>query len=275
MSKLYNSYSANKAIRYAKRTSDSDAVSSRKLAGGSRITRSGDDAAGLSVSTKLKSTIKSNQMAARNTNDAFSILQVMEGTINEMGNMVTRIRELAMRSASDTISDIEREITQGEVTHILQEINRMSQGSEYLDHKLLKGDRKRLDIQVGRSNNEKNRITLDLKDFAQSPLALGIADIKVDSKHRARTSLIKIDYAVGVLAESRSKLGATSKRLESTLNNLNISVENSESAKSRITDTDYAQETANKARNSILAHGQATAIHQTQNSGRRYLRLLE
>jgi flagellin len=275
MTKLYNSYSAQKAIRYSKKTNNEIASSTSKLAGGKRITKASDDAAGLSISSKMKSLISSKAMATKNTSDAFGLLQVMDGVVSEMGNMVIRLRELAINSASDTVSNVERDLIQTEVTSILYEMKRVAENTEFGGQKLLTGEEKKLDFQVDTKNDSNSRIGINLKEFAQTPYALGITDVRVDTQHRARMALIKIDFAQEQLIKSRSKIGSTTNRLESTLNNLSVDIENKKSANSRIEDTDYAKETALNAKNRILSNAQSAVMVQVSNQGRNYLKLLE
>lgn len=248
--------------RETRQTTEKLSQNSAKLASGNRIVRSSDDAAGLSISEKLKASTRSKQQASRNAQDSMGVLEIMEGTLSGMSEMIVRMRELSIQAASDSVSDTERGMLNLEVTGLLQELKRTAEGTEYLDNKLLKGDNKKLTVQVDKGNNEYDRISIDLVELAQTPLALGISDVKVDSQLRARLSLQKLDYAQGSLSQSRAKLGAMMSRMESTINNLSTSVVQETNANSRIKDLDYAQATAEQTSAKIRQSGQVSLAAQ-------------
>ncbi len=274
MTKLVSNHSNIQARRYSKLTQRESAKSSLRLASGSRINQAADDAAGLSIATNLNSKTRSKQQAVRNSNDAHNILQTMDGVLNEMGSMIIRMRELAIGAASDTYSDIERAMMQNELSQTSHEMNRIANSTDYLDHKLLVGNDKKLQIQVNTNNGEKNRINIDLKDMAQTTYALGIADINIETQHRATISLAKIDYAQNEISHSRAKIGGISSSLESNIQKLNVDVENEKASHSRIKDADVAEETAASLKNKILQDAQTSAMVQTTNMGRDYLKLI-
>lgn len=275
MTKLFSSHSSLANLRYGRKNAEQVHQSVRKLASGERITRAADDAAGLSISSKVASKIRSRYQAMRNANDAIGFVQVMEGAMNEMSNMVVRIRELAIASASDTYAPSEREMMDLEVTHILNEIKRISSSTELFGQDLLQGIDRTLDIQVDVKNKSSHRIGLDLREFAQSPFAIGINDVRINTQHRARISLIKLDYAVNSISESRAKLGAISNRLQSTIKNLGNSQENAEQTHSRIKDADYAKETATAVAGNLKSQIQAQAGNMINAGSRHLLKLLE
>ncbi len=260
--------------RETRKTSEEISHNSAKLASGSRIVRSSDDAAGLSISSKLNASTKSKQQASRNAQDSLGVLEIMEGTLGVMGDMVVRMRELAIQAASDSVSDHERKLLNLETTGLLQELKRMAESTEYLDNKLLKGDKKKLDIQVDKGNNEQDRISIELVDLAQTPLALGISDVKVDTQLRARLSINMIDYAQKSLSGSKAKLGATMSRMQSAISNLSTNVVQEKNANSRITDLDYAQATAEQTSAKIRQNGQVSLASQMNNSKGDYLKLI-
>lgn len=274
MTKLFAADLSMRNLRHSRSTAEKVHQSVRKIASGERITRAGDDAAGLSISTKVASKIRSRYQAMRNANDAIGFVQVMEGAMDEMGNMVTRMRELAIAAASDTYSAHEREMMDLELTHSLNEIRRISSSTELFGSDLLNGDNKTLEFQVDVKNQKADRIKFDLRDYAQSPLAIGIHDIHVDTQHRARTALIKLDFAQNSLSESRARLGAISNRLQSSINNLDVSQENAEQANSRIKDADYAQETATSVASNLKSQIQAQAGSIINNGAQHLLKLV-
>ena len=274
MTKLFDTTNSLRSLRYAKTTSRAIESNSRHLASGSRITRASDDAAGLSISTKMNATNLSRRQAGRNANDAISVLQVMDGAVSGMSEMVTRLRELAIAASSGTYSDLERDMMNKESTQVLFEIERVSKSSSYLDNKLLTGDKKRLDIQVDAKHGENNRISIDLEDLAQTPYSLGISDVRLDTQHRAKLALAKLDYAQGEIGKSRAEIGSVTSRLSSTINNLEVSVENGSASHSQIKDLDYAQATAARAKNSIVQNAQVSVRTQIQKTGKHYLKLL-
>lgn len=275
MTKLIDTTNSLRSLRHSRATNREIISNSRKLSSGSRITRASDDAAGLSISTKMNAANLSRQQAGRNANDAVNVLQVMDGVVSGMSEMIIRLRELAIASSTGTNSDSERKLLDQESTQLISELERVSKGSKFLDQNLFQGDKKSLDIQVDAFNGSSNRISIKLDDLAQTPYSLGISDIKIDSQHRAKLSLAKLDYALGEISKSRAEIGSTSKRLESTINNLGVSVENGKAAHSRIKDLDYAQATAARVKSSIVQSAQVSVNAQINQSGKHYLKLLD
>lgn len=275
MSRINGTSSTLQNLRYSSQTNKKLEKDTRKLASGSRITSASDDAAGLSIVTSMNSKTRSKQAASRNANDALSVMQVMDGTLGEMSNMVIRIRELAIGAASDSYSDQERSMMNKEAQELLSEIDRQAKTSEYIGYKLLKGDSKQLDIQVDANSTNKDRINIDLKDLAQTPYALGIKDVRIDSQHQARLSLLKLDQAQKEIGRSRAKVGATTSRLGGIINKLGNDVTNNKNAESRIKDLDYAKATAENASNKIKKSAQTSVQVQTNNQNGDYLKLVE
>ena len=275
MTKLFNSQSSMRNLRYGKANSQKMSSSVRKLASGERITRAGDDAAGLSISTKIDSQVRSRYQAIRNANDSIGFMQVMEGSMQEMLNMVVRMRELSIASASDSYSDEERGMMDLEVTALLNEINRISSATELFGQKLTQGDERHLEFQIDIKNKKDHRLRLDLRDFAQSPFALGINDVKVNTQHRARMSLVKLDYAQKSISASVAKLGAFSNRVTSSIKNLENNQQNAKESNSRIKDADYAVQTAKAVSTNLKASMQAQAGNLINAGSKHVLKLLE
>lgn len=240
-----------------------------QLASGSRINKSADDAAGLAISESLKAQVRSARQATRNANDGISMVQVAEGGLNEVGNMVIRLRELGIQAASDTIGDRERGFINKEVQQLKNEIQRISQVTTWGTTKLLDGTTPTFDFQVGLFNNSfEDRISYPGSESVATLDHLGIAGIDYATKEGAQTSLVQLDEAQVRINDSRSNLGALQNRLQSTVNNLQISEENLSAANSRIRDTDVAYSTAELARNSVLLQAATSTLAQAnQTSG--------
>jgi flagellin len=267
-----SSLSAQRSLSANNRASESTLS---KLSSGSRITKAADDAAGLAISEKLKARIKSTDQANRNANDGISMVQTAEGGLDEISSMLTRLRELSVQSASDTVGDTERGFTDMEYQNLKQEIERISQVTEFNGTKLLSGEGDKLDFQIGVNNNDfQDRISYDTSAQNAGISGLGIADIDVASKDGAQGSLETIDMAIENVSGQRAKLGATQNRLISTSNNLQITKENLSAANSRIRDVDYAQASAQNARNGILNQAGTAVLAQANQNGQNALRLI-
>lgn len=246
-----------------------------KLSSGTRITKASDDAAGLAISEKLKANIRSNAQANRNANDGISMVQTAEGGLDEISSMLTRLRELSVQSASDTVGDTERSFSDMEYQNLKQEIERISQVTEFNGTKLLSGQGEKLDFQIGVNNDAfQDRISYDVQLTNASIESLGVNEISVASKEGAQTSLKTIDDAIDKVSGQRAALGAIQNRLVSTSNNLQITNENLSAANSRIRDVDYAQASAQNARNNILNQAGTAVLAQANQNGQNALRLI-
>jgi len=246
-----------------------------KMSSGSRITKAADDAAGLAISEKLKARIKSNTQANRNANDGISMVQTAEGGLDEVSNILTRLRELSIQSASDTVGNTERGFTNMEYQNLKQEVERIAQVTEFNGIKLLSGDGGELDFQIGVNNDDfQDRLKYDTASQNAKLDALGIDSISVDSKEGAQTALSTIDSAIENVSGQRAALGAIQNRLISTSNNLQITNENLNAANSRIRDVDYAEVTAMNAKNNILNQAGTSVLAQANAQGQNALRLI-
>jgi len=266
------SLSAQKSL--SKITSQEKEIST-KLATGSRINKSADDAAGLAISEKLKANIKSQQQANRNTNDGISMIQVAEGGLSETSNILVRLRELAIQSASDTVGDTERSFTDKEYQQLKQEVQRISETTSFNGNSLLDGSSDKFEFQVGTDADEfKSRISYNASEIQAGLGALGIEGESVSTKEGAQDSLEKLDNAITSLSGHRSTLGALQNRLQSTSANLETSIENQSAANSRIRDVDYAQATAERASNQVLKSAATSVLGQANANGQAALRLI-
>ncbi len=267
-----SSIAAQRALSKTNRVSENTLA---KMSSGTRITKASDDAAGLAISEKLKAQIRSNSQANRNANDGISMVQTAEGGLDEISNMLTRLRELSIQSASDTVGDAERGFTDMEYQNLKQEIERISQVTEFNGTKLLNGQGDKLDFQIGINNDAfQDRISYDVKMTNASMDGLGVSDITVANKEGAQNALSTIDSAIEKVSGQRAALGAIQNRLISTSNNLQITNENLSGANSRIRDVDYAQVSALNAKNNILSQAGTSVLAQANAQGQNALRLI-
>ena len=246
-----------------------------KLSSGNRINKSADDAAGLSISEVMKSTIRGFEQAKRNAGDGISMIQVAEGAMNESSNMLTRLRELAVQAASDTIGDRERGFIDKEVQQLKNEMERIAQTTRFGDIKLLDGSGDKYEFQVDVNNDDFNdRIAFDagLQDVTLS--ALGVEGLDYSSKEGAQDALGILEDAQVQVNGQRANLGALQNRLVSTTENLSNSVENWSAANSRIRDTDIAKSTADLAKYSVLQQAASGVLAQANQTSAIALRLI-
>ena len=267
-----SSIAAQRSLSQTNRQSESTLA---KMSSGTRITKAADDAAGLAISEKLKANIRSNTQANRNANDGISMVQTAEGGLDEISNMLTRLRELSIQASSDTVGDTERSFSNMEYQNLKQEIERIAQVTEFNGTKLLSGQGDKLDFQIGINNDAfQDRISYDTQMTDARLTGLGITDIDVSSKEGAQSSLSVIDSAIERVSGQRAALGAIQNRLISTSNNLQITSENMSAANSRIRDVDYAKASAENAKNNILNQAGTAVLAQANAQGQNALRLL-
>lgn len=246
-----------------------------QLSSGSRITKAADDAAGLSISETLKSTIRGYTQAQRNANDATSMVQVAEGGLGEISNILTRLRELGVQASSDTVGDVERGFINKEVQQLKEEVERIAQSTRFGKSKLLNGDGEDYSFQIDINNNDnEDRISFNASELTATADALGIGDFDFSDKQSARTSLEVLEESQRNVNGMRAKLGAIQNRLVSTTENLGVAIENFSSANSRIRDTDIAQSSAELSRNSILLNASVGVLAQANAQPQAALRLI-
>lgn len=246
-----------------------------QLSSGSRITKAADDAAGLSISENLKSVGRSLQQASRNANDGISMVQVAEGGLNEISNIMTRLRELGIQASSDTVGDRERAFINKEVQHLTDEADRISKTTRFSGVNLLDGTGVQFDFQVGINNDQKlDRISFDAAETNATADALGLAGIDFSTKEGAQEALTIIDEAQVQSNGFRASLGALQNRLASTVDNLGVSYENLSAANSRIRDTDIAMATAELTRNNILLNASVSTLSQANAAPQMALKLI-
>lgn len=246
-----------------------------RLASGSRINHAGDDAAGLAISENLKAQIRGMRQAKRNGMDGVSLIQVSEGGLNEISNMLVRLRELSIQAASDTIGDTERQFTDREFQSLKQEIDRIANVTQFNGTPLLNGKTGIFEVQVGTHNNPiLDRIVYNGERSDSSLDALKLGGESVATKQGAQLSLSVIDDALIRVNSIRADLGAMQNRLQSTINNLAISDENLSAANSRIRDTDMAEEVSEMTKQNILMQSGIAVLGQANSSNQSALKLL-
>jgi len=255
-------------------STEETAKSFARLSSGERISKSSDDAAGLSISTNLEASVRGLRQAQRNANDGISLVQTAEGGMNEVSNILIRLRELSVQAASDTVGDVERGFINKEYQSLKSEVDRIAQATTFNGTQLLNGEGKELSFQVGTNAGEHNRINFDTSKSDVRTDSLGIDGIEVLSKDAALESFEKIDQAINRVNENRSNMGAMQNRLHSTSNSLGIATENLSDARSRIADTDIALETSNMIKNNIIQQAGVSVLAQANSAPQSALKLL-
>ena len=244
--------------------------STEKLSSGYKINRAGDDAAGLSISEKMRSQIRGLNKASSNAQDGISLIQVAEGALNETHSILQRMNELATQAANDTNTSTDRTALQQEVNQLTSEINRIQSTTQFNTMNLLDGTFKNKNLQVGSLSGQSIGISISNMN-AQS---LGVSGLKVSSFGQAGAAMSKIQAAIDTVSTQRSKLGALQNRLEHTINNLDTTSENTQSAESRIRDTDMASEMVQYSKNNILSQAGQSMLAQANQSNQGVLSLL-
>ena len=246
-----------------------------QLASGSRITKSADDAAGLALSESLKSQVASYNMAKRNAMDGQSMVQVAEGGLNEISNILVRFRELAVQAASDTVGDRERSFLNEEVNQLKQESDRITASTRYGATNLLDGSGNEFAFQVDIGNDDfKDRITYDAGRINVALSEIGLDGLDYSNKDGAREALEKIEDAQFTVNGHRASLGAIQNRLISTQSNLSVGIENISAANSRIRDADIAESTAELTKNNVLLNASQAVLSQANQQPASALRLI-
>jgi flagellin len=255
--------------------SNQQSTTMARLASGYRINNASDDAAGLAISEGMKANIRGFRQANRNANDGISLVQIAEGGLNEVSNMLTRLRELAIQAASDTISDRERGYTDVEYQQLKEEIQRVSDTTEFNGVPLINGIGGIFDIQVGVKNDQFNdRISFDSTGTNSTLEGLGLTELSVIDKLSAQDSLAFVDDAINAVSGMRANIGAFQSRLTSASSNLMISDENLSAANSRIRDTDVAAESTTLAKTNILMQAATAILGQANTQQQLALKLL-
>jgi flagellin len=247
-----------------------------RLASGNRITQAADDPAGLAIAESMRSRIRSYRQAGRNAADGVSLLQTADGSFSTISSTAIRLRELAMQSASDTVSSEERGYAGKEFLALKKEIQRVSNSTEFNGTKILNGSSKVYDLQVGINNDpSQDRISYNLKKIMKKIGDTSLSGASIESKVSAQNSLGKIDSFLNDLSAGRAEVGSVMKRMESIGQGIAISDESHSASRSKITDTDYALSVANRANANIKLQAGISVLGQTANVSKSALRLLD
>src|SRR3989344_4596263 len=274
--RINTNVTALKAQRNLTESTLGQADSLEKLSSGSRINRAGDDAAGLAISEKLKASIRGLVQATRNASDGISLVQTAEGGLNEIGNILIRLRELSVQAASDTVGPEEREYTNLEFQSLVQEVDRIAQVTNFNGTNLLNGQAADpLEFQVGLHNDPTNdRLSYDTSKQNATAQNLGLTELSSATKLGAQHNLGAIDKAISNLNGQRAELGALQNRLGSTVRNLGIQTENLSAANSRIRDAGFAEVSSGLPKQSILNQAGVSVLSQANSSQMGALKLL-
>ena len=253
-------------------TTGQQAKSSEKLSSGYKINRAADDAAGLTISEKMRSQIRGLAKASNNAQDGVSLIQVAEGALNETHSILQRMNELATQAANDTNTTIDRNAIKAEIEALKEEITRIANTTEFNDQKLLDGTFEDKHLQVGAKEDQ--NIDITIKDMKASGV-MKVADVKVSSYDLAKAAMTTIQDAINTVSTQRSDLGAIQNRLEHTIANLDNIEENTQAAESRLRDTDMAAEMVEYSKNQILAQAGQSMLAQANQSTQGVLSLLQ
>lgn len=247
-----------------------------RLSSGSKINHAGDDAAGLAISESLRAQIRGIGQAERNAQDGISLIQVAEGGMVEISNILIRMRELAVQASSDTVGQKERGFLNGEFQQLTEEIDRIANSIEFNGMPLLNGAGQTFEIQIGTKNNPLvDRIKLfDPYSSNVNLVSLGLNLATVAEKVSAQNSLGAIDKAINDVTSTRAEFGAMQNRLQSVINNLQVNKENMMAANSRIRDADLAEETSELTKSQILMQSGVSVLSQANSSMKAALGLI-
>lgn len=254
-------------------TTGAQAKSSEKLSSGYRINRAGDDAAGLTISEKMRSQIRGLNKASANAQDGVSLIQVAEGALNETHSILQRMNELATQAANDTNTTADRSAIQDEINQLGSEIGRIASTTQFNTMNLIDGNFKNKNLQVGSLSGQ--RIEINITAMTLTGIGLSANALSVITFSKAGNAMNKIQGAISRVSDQRSYLGALQNRLEHTIANLDNIAENTQSAESRIRDTDMAEEMVEYSKNNILAQAGQSMLAQANQSTQGVLSLLQ
>ena len=281
--RIFNNVPSMNAQRILGQNNDRLAGSVERISSGIRINRASDDAAGLAISEGLRSDIRTLRQAVRNANDGISLINITEGALNEQASILIRLRELAAQASTGTVGSTERQTIQLEFSALRNEIDRISNVTEFNGQKLVDGSLasgvasgSQIMIQVGLDSGANSRINLNeqINLAAVTASSLSIDTLSVTTSAAALTALDSINTAVGTVTQGRGKVGSVQNRLVRTVSNLAISVENLQAAESQIRDADIAEEVAMLTRNQIMVQASTAMVGQANLIPQSVLQLL-
>ena len=244
-----------------------------RLSSGLRIATAADDAAGLAISEKMRSQIRSYAVAGRNAQDGISLVQTAEGALNEVSNILSRMRELSVQAANGTMSLTDRQTTDVEFQSLMDEIQRVAMSTEFNAINLLQGGT--ADIQVGIGTAAYDRVTVNLVNTTTGAGGLNIDTMNVLDVAASPASITAVDLAIDLVNTARGELGASQNRLQSVFSSIMNVRENLSAAESRIRDVDVAWETADLTRNTILQQAAVSVLAQANVQPQLALSLLQ
>ena len=253
-------------------TTSAQAKSAEKLSSGYRINRAGDDAAGLSISEKMRYQIRGLDKASDNAADGVSLIQTAEGALNEAHSILQRMNELATQAANDTNTTVDRESIKDEIDELKDELDRIQSTTQFNTQNLLTGSFNNKKLQIGALKDQ--TMSISISSMSASAIGLTSANLKVNSNASAGVTMSAIQKAIESVSKQRSKLGAIQNRLEHTIANLDTTSENTSSAESRIRDTDMADEMVSYSKNNILAQAGQSMLAQANQSTQGVLSIL-
>ena len=281
--RIFNNVPSMNAQRLLGTNNDRLAGSVERISSGIRINRASDDAAGLAISEGLRSDIRTLRQAVRNANDGISLINITEGALNEQASILIRLRELAAQASTGTVGSTERQTIQLEFSALRNEIDRISNVTEFNGQKLVDGSlasgvasASQIMIQVGLDSGANSRINLNeqIDLAAVTASSLSIDSLSVTTSAAALTALDEVNNAIGTVTQGRGKVGSVQNRLVRTVSNLSISIENLQAAESQIRDADIAEEVAMLTRNQIMVQASTAMVGQANLIPQSVLQLL-
>jgi flagellin len=256
-------------------TTESQKKVTEKLSSGYKVNRAADDAAGLTISEKMRSQIRGLTQASANAQDGVSCVQTAEGALTEVHSMLQRMNELAVKAANGTNTSADRSAIQSEVSALAKEISRVAQSTQFNTLNLLNGSFSAgKNLQVGTANVADQRIVVSIAKMDATTLGVSKTSINVGTESGAQQAITKITQAIAKVSKQRSDLGAIQNRLEHTIANLDNVVENTTAAESQIRDTDMAKTMVEYTKNNILAQAGTAMLAQANQSTQNVLSLL-
>ncbi|GAK03032.1 flagellin protein FlaA [Geomicrobium sp. JCM 19037] len=275
---INNNMSAMNAHRQMGVNQNSMQSSMEKLSSGQRINRAGDDAAGLSISEKMRAQIRGLDQASRNAQDGISLIQTAEGALDETHSILQRMRELAVQASNDTNDAPDREAIGNELAELGKELERIMENTEFNEKSLLNGEAGEINFQVGANNGQVMTVDFGTEGIDLTSIVGAVGELGAESvaTHEAATALIEtLNDQIQLVSDGRSMLGAYQNRLEHTINNLDNASENLQAAESRIRDVDMAREMMEFTKNNILSQASQSMLAQANQLPQSVLQLLQ
>ena len=273
--RIYNNVEAQMAHRQLASTNSQLSKTMERLSSGLRINRAADDAAGLAVSEEMRSQIRGMNVASRNAQDGVSMVQVADGALGGVGDMLQRIRDLSVQAANGTLTDQQRGNLDQEVQSIVAEMARVASDTEFNGVKILSGSvataANAVTLQVGANGSQVIAFTIGTMSAAD----LGISGIAIGTAASATQAIASVDAAIRQVNASRAAMGAIQNRLEQTIGRLDLTSENLQAAESRVRDADMASEMIDFTRNQILQQSGTAMLAQANQAPQSILKLLQ